>query len=377
MALIDVASRMPEAEATQVLLRRAVWADSQTVRAAACEALKRRPMHAYVPQLIEAMPNSVKTRFSVLPLANGTVIHEHEVEFRGKQGTQVFSYESTVYADAGMAQRVIPWAVGNEVRKAATIERRVAATESANRKLRERLEFVLHSTTGFESPDDPLLWEKQYDEYYGREAPEPSGVVQKFNVSEQAGYVSLPSAPAAPSAPTGPVAPSQPAPRYIFTHHECFAAGTPVMTWLGERPIESIQAGDRVLSQNPVTGELAYKVVQNQTLRCEIKIIKLQCGSETIRATHGHPFWVVGHGWQLAGHLEVGARIRGLDQDFTVDAIEIEPSQEVYNLLVSDFATFFVGKQCLLVHDDSPLEDIAVLVPGLAATVVGHESSDR
>ena len=38
---------------------------------------------------------------------------------------------------------------------------------------------------------------------------------------------------------------------------------------------------------------------------------------------------------------------------------------EAYNLVVSDFDTYFVGQQRLLVHDNLPLEETAVVVPGL------------
>jgi hypothetical protein len=75
----------------------------------------------------------------------------------------------------------------------------------------------------------------------------------------------------------------------------------------------------------------------------------------------------VGTGWQVAGHLQVGARLRGLEQDFVVDAIEEARSTEVYNLLVTDHATYFVGAQRLLVHDDSQVLETGRAVPGLIA----------
>ena len=38
----------------------------------------------------------------------------------------------------------------------------------------------------------------------------------------------------------------------------CFPAGTPVITDLGPMSIETIQIGDRVLAQNPDSGELSF-----------------------------------------------------------------------------------------------------------------------
>ncbi len=53
----------------------------------------------------------------------------------------------------------------------------------------------------------------------------------------------------------------------FWTRGSCFVAGTPVWTLTGPRPIESIQPGDRVLAQDPQTGELAFKMVQQTTIR--------------------------------------------------------------------------------------------------------------
>lgn len=41
----------------------------------------------------------------------------------------------------------------------------------------------------------------------------------------------------------------------------CFTAGTKVQTDEGEKPIEEIEIGDKVLSKSDVTGEVAYKEV--------------------------------------------------------------------------------------------------------------------
>ena len=51
------------------------------------------------------------------------------------------------------------------------------------------------------------------------------------------------------------------------SHYSCLAAGTPIWTDAGPVAVEKIKVGDQVLSQNPETGELAYKPVMHTTVR--------------------------------------------------------------------------------------------------------------
>ncbi|MEX0677899.1 MAG: polymorphic toxin-type HINT domain-containing protein [Pirellulales bacterium] len=384
LLLIEVADRIHHPETTQVLLRRAVNADSTDVRLAACEALKRRPMHAYVPLLIEAMPGSLSTKFHIYTLPNGTVMHEHEIQLKNRQGTVSITYDWTIHpTDLRVASAITPLALAGELNKAASIEAAAQTSEQPNGRLRERLQFVLKYTTGFESADDPELWLRQYSEYYGWGMPDQAKKDVRVYAWQYETYFPLRS-PEEQSSSSGTgltVAPrsesplTSPGSRPVFTaisgpaltlRGECFPAGTTVLSISGPKPIETLKPGDRVLAQDIATGELAYKTVQQRTLRRSVKLMNIRCGPRTISATPGHPFWVVGHGWQVAKHLQIGARLRGLEEDTVVDKIEELPPQEVYNLIVSDFATFFVGPQRLFVHDDSLLSETSVLVPGLA-----------
>jgi hypothetical protein len=73
----------------------------------------------------------------------------------------------------------------------------------------------------------------------------------------------------------------------------CFPTGTPVLTLAGARSIESVRPGDRVLSQHLETGELTFQPVQATTLRPPAPLLEFKLGSNSLRATRGHPFWVV------------------------------------------------------------------------------------
>jgi len=147
---------------------------------------------------------------------------------------------------------------------------------------------------------------------------------------------------------------------------ECFQAGTPVWTDEGFVAIEKIRAGDRVLSKNIETGELMYKPVLRPTERTpqELKTILLQ-GGESLVCTGGHPFWHSGHGWVMAKKLAAGNVLHTVTGSQKVEAISGGSSEKVYNLIVADFHTYFVGRAMLLSHDNAIREPTNAIVPGL------------
>ena len=131
-----------------------------------------------------------------------------------------------------------------------------------------------------------------------------------------------------------------------------------------------------MLTQDPLSGELAYKPVQATTLRPAAKMMTIHLGSETIRATRGHPFWVCGQGWTMAKHLSVGAIIHTLHGAALVDSVEEGRPAEAYNLIVSEIGTYFVGDRGILVHDNTPLQENVARVPGMIdAPVVRQEKA--
>jgi hypothetical protein len=148
---------------------------------------------------------------------------------------------------------------------------------------------------------------------------------------------------------------------------ECFAAGTPVATLTGPVPIEKLQVGDRVLSQNADTGELAYKLVLGATIRPPVETALVTTTHGTFRATRGHPFWIVGQGWRMAKELQIGDRLHCLQGSATVTAISVQPNEKVYNLSVADYGTYFVGEGQILVHDNTPRVPTRAALPGFVA----------
>ena len=339
--LIETVGRIPHGEATQVLLGSAIFSDSSEVRAAAIDELKKRPLFTFVPFLIAALPDSIEVRHELSLHPLGVVLGQVDVCYRGRNFECSMSFESIDYPTGPMADNPSFW-YGQFIFRnfhANVVEAVAQENQRRSDSLKDRIRFVFQQVTGFERVDDPELWEKQLNDYYGWYTS-PNSITKTQYQATVASYY----------------------------YHSCFPAGTPVLSQSGLTPIETIRIGDRVLAQNPQTGELVYCTVQNTTLRPSTPTVELSVGAQTIRATRGHPFWVAGRGWTVAKHLKAGDQLHGLTGAATIDVIEEARPIEVYNLVVSDQHNYFVGDQQLfLVHDNSPLQETSALVPGLLA----------
>ncbi len=137
----------------------------------------------------------------------------------------------------------------------------------------------------------------------------------------------------------------------------CFTAGTMVLTDEGEKPIEEIAVGDKVLAKSEYdsNGELAYKEVTALYRNQRDDIIKLYVGEQVIETTDNHPFWVEGRGWVFADELQAGDKLQKADgSNLTIDKVEfvkLEKPVTVYNFTVADFHTYYVTDFGIWVHN--------------------------
>lgn len=137
----------------------------------------------------------------------------------------------------------------------------------------------------------------------------------------------------------------------------CFTAGTQIQTDEGEKNIEDIEVGDRVLAkdENNPDGELVYKEVTALYRNQRDDIIKLHVGEQVIETTDNHPFWVEGKGWVFADELRVGDKLQKADgSNLTIDKVEFVKLDEpvmVYNFTVADFHTYYVTDLGIWVHN--------------------------
>ena len=147
----------------------------------------------------------------------------------------------------------------------------------------------------------------------------------------------------------------------------CFVAGTLVQMADGTtKPIEQVKVGEYVKSRNPQTGATEAKAVTETFQHLAPQVLTLSLTdprtgtAERITCTPGHPFYVDGKGFVLAGQLGIGTSIvtrAGPALQVTGLTWQKSKAQElvagsagssfggytVYNLTVEDDHTFFVG----------------------------------
>ena len=135
----------------------------------------------------------------------------------------------------------------------------------------------------------------------------------------------------------------------------CFVAGTLVTTEDGQEPIEEIEVGDKVLSEDETTGEVAVKTVTETYINETDELIHIGVNGETISATPTHPFYVDKLGWTLARSLRAGdVLVLSNGELVTVEWVQheiLESPIKVYNFEVQDFLTYFVGENRVFVHN--------------------------
>jgi hypothetical protein len=140
----------------------------------------------------------------------------------------------------------------------------------------------------------------------------------------------------------------------------CFAAGTPVRTFTGPRPIEQIQVGDRVLAQDTKTGALGFRPVLAVAHNPPVPTLRVALeGGEAVVATPIHRFWQARRGWVMARDLKPGDAVRTLGGLARVVAMEPEATRPVFNLEVASGHDFFAGTAGALVHDNTLVEPVA------------------
>jgi hypothetical protein len=139
-----------------------------------------------------------------------------------------------------------------------------------------------------------------------------------------------------------------------YSIRTCFAAGTPVHTLDGARPIEAIEVGDQVISQDAATGALSFQPVVFVHRNPPAKTLRLTLSDgQSVVCSVYHRFWRANLGWAQARELTPGDSLRSLTGTVRVVRIEPDTIQPLYNLEVAGSRTFFVGRTILLVHDNT------------------------
>ena len=372
--------------ATVSLARLAVASPWKSTRSAAAKHLTKRKFDHFVPQLLAATRTPVQSRRLLYMRPNGSLHYRHAFyrEDRNTRRISVADYNHYVVrlhrqirfwdgvflpgdpnrpADFRQSQDNLFSAIGarsritNDAERTASElsgRRRVAVTEE-NRRTREintRVRDLIAGLSNEKFGNDPReLWDwwESYSEVW-RTGPKP--VDYQYRRTDTFQYLETVDINLSTLTPPG-------------RSNSCLVAGTPVWTERGLVAVDKVRIGDRVLSKDVTTGELAYKPVLKTTVRPAVPLMKLEIGNRTISLTKGHPFWISGRGWTKAKDIQQGMYLHDVTGTTTVVPAGAAKPAKTYNLVVADFHTYFVGEAKVLSHDNTPIEPTSALVPGL------------
>lgn len=372
VAFLEALAQMPQQAATQSIVRHAVLSPGNKARNAATAELKKRDQHDYVPLLLAELAMPIESSYRVTETPDGSIYYMHSLYQEGQEidravsldyATQQFYFPGKRYVyqrDSGQvfldsdpptirAAKIAHTAAVNRNRYVANIaevEEKVAQSNQYSESLSRRIIPVLASTSGknFATARQWWDWWRDKNEYYTSEHP----VDQQYYSDTDRRYYGQ---------PTDTIV--------TVERHSCFAKGTPVWTKTGQVPIETIEPGDLVLSQDVNSGDLSYKPVLAKTVRPPSRLLAISLEVDEMTATPGHPFWVAGAGWRMAKELGNDARLHGINGSSRVQSVASSIVGEAHNLIVADYNTYFVGKSGILSHDVMPRQPTQTIVPGV------------
>ena len=357
-------------EAAAALARVAVFSSWEEVRRAAADHLRPHATDSYVPLLLANMYTPYTSR-RVLRGMGDSLLYRHVFMREGQDEQESLVLDTSYRRIARIGGDGDETLARMLASASATAGNRERTLEQMNRRtevLNERVAAVLNVATQQNLPAHPQTWwdwwNKQNELLLLGQKPQQ--VERRGRQVDVVDYVPQPVG-GGRGGQGGGVAPWMAAIQALGVSApcECLAPGTLVWTAAGSLPIEEVQVGDMVLSQDPDSGELAYKPVVRTTLRPKERLVKIEAGNSVIQASNGHPFWVSGEGWVLARDLASGMELHCATGSQRITAISAGDEIETHNLIVDGFCTYFVGPHRVLSHDNSDRRPTNAVVPGL------------
>lgn len=359
--LIDWMGQVDCVESSLVLARYSVLHPDEVMRKQASDKLVTRPLHDFVPEMLQMLSSPITTMVTPKFDSQGQLLG-----YRQAFGREGMNDKDLQIIDRGF-QRVLGGGDQIDLDGAAALEaqiRQQAAAELQSRQaemqrqneiikqVNERIANVVARVSG-----KPLttvagdMW-KWWDEYNETQYQSYKPDRYKRTVSVSTYEIPTYSTPQTPS-----------------ENPECFVAGTPVVTQVGMKAIETIQPGDLVLNRDMDSGALRWKPVLRATTRPPAATLDLVLDegtsqAETMRCSTGHLFWVSGKGWKKASELQPLDILHGAKTPVRVSRVEKRPPALTYNLVVADAPNYFVGQHKILTHDVTPRETNRQQLPG-------------
>lgn len=361
--MFDQVDRLDDVEVTASLCRIATLGGEEH-RRKALDALRDRPQFDTMPLLLSALIAPMDSSYRIIRNREGDVTYEHRLRRDGPETTQVHNRMRTAdvqvrmispsgqnfgsYTTNGSFYQALIQArfegLKNQIAyqsEAAQADSEVIAHNTMAAEINRGVVAALTDLSGLNLGNDPGVWWDHWRRQTGYEVYDQP-TERTYDVTYK-----LEDVVANPTLYYIP--PPPPRPRC-----ECFVAGTPVWTRTGQTAIEDLKRGDLVLARDPHRGGLTYQAVLETTVRQPSPMVAIDAADETIRATVGHPFWVVGEGWTMAEKLKPGDLLSTIDGPKEVKLVSTAPKRQAYNLVVEGAANYYVGEAGMLVHDNTP-----------------------
>lgn len=356
LAICEQLDKMPSFEASQALAVIAVQSEWPAVRKAATKCLKERKVDDFAPALLGEMRGLFSTGASTDAKTPRLIIREESDKYyvvdlrllpgpnlvsvvhpvRGTIDEPVLSRFPGQPSKEGIAERSRFLAsLDNEV------QHRIDAENDVSEEYNKRAAAILSEVTGQEPSTSPQYWWAWWHLHTGTQAPPKQCLVDPRKVQ-------LP-------------------PMLTFVRGcSCLVAGTQIPTDRGLVAVDKIQIGDQVLSKNIATGEITFKPVVHTTVREPVPVKRFVLNGQPVVSSSGHHFWVSGDGWKKTRELVEGQPIHTATGMTRIVSVVDEPEPAaVYNLVVADFHTYFVGPEMILSHDLGQPVPTNAKVPGL------------
>ncbi|WP_218932783.1 polymorphic toxin-type HINT domain-containing protein [Roseimaritima multifibrata] len=369
-------SNQEEPVVSRILAQWAVESRDPATRNFAGERLAARPMHEFVPQLLNQLESQIVSRVIPSFRADGSLagvrhafakenaddIDVTVVDFVNARNIQdtIIRPDRSENATSAWRGRAFEREIAEQeirlqnieterkirtqqAKEIAQREQRMAQSNVAIQNVNERIGYAMSQATGTHPGySEKQLWD-WWSDYTMREPPPRKYVSMHYSNKYSTTNFYSP-------------------PQFAC---ECFVAGTLVTTSEGAKPIEQIRVGDQVLSKSIEDGTLSWDTVCATTEQPAKPLVRLQLEDEQLDCTQGHLFWVSGAGWTQARNLQNGDVLHAIADPIRIQDVSSAEAAPTYNLITNENHTYFVGETQVLSHDFNEQAPTAYIVPGL------------
>ncbi len=388
---ISAIARFQTRQACIALAGIAIANTTSDVGMQAIDSLQKYPLEFYVPDLLDLMSTEFELMSQLVTRPNGEMVLQlvqmRELRNRYERNQmdklmaistsekakkpsslsvdlvagRLLQFKAVATSKSDVKNELAASIVSKEAKRDADeAQAEIERTNEAVRALQRNIAAVLRSTTKAKLDDQPkswwIWWDLYEDSYNESEKPYDQSYIENRSaliletqkVQTVTRYQSL-------------------IPRRL----DCLAIGTQIQTETGLKSIENIQIGDLVVAQNIASGKISLQPVLRTTLRpaSPTKEIRLSSG-ENIRATLGHPWWVIGKGWVKTKELKKADELRTPEGFETITDLQDQEAIETFNLVIDQDHTYLVGQSRVLSSDATELVPTFQRAPGLPASTL-------